>query len=88
MFITLTTAVVFHLKVADGLVVEKSLSFLSFFSHNSKTTSWLDPRTQGKEIVSKTECECIYVHVCASLAPLHFLLPNTLSLSLQSSHKD
>ncbi|XP_021334100.1 membrane-associated guanylate kinase, WW and PDZ domain-containing protein 3 isoform X1 [Danio rerio] len=26
-----------------------------YINHNSKTTSWLDPRTQGKEIVSKTE---------------------------------
>ncbi|XDV49121.1 hypothetical protein PO909_018432 [Leuciscus waleckii] len=26
-----------------------------YINHNSKTTCWLDPRTQGKEIVSKTE---------------------------------
>ncbi|XP_056629123.1 membrane-associated guanylate kinase, WW and PDZ domain-containing protein 1 isoform X1 [Triplophysa dalaica] len=26
-----------------------------YINHNSKTTSWLDPRTQGKEIFSKTE---------------------------------
>ncbi|KAL7828390.1 hypothetical protein SRHO_G00320240 [Serrasalmus rhombeus] len=26
-----------------------------YIDHNSKTTSWLDPRTHGKEIVSKTE---------------------------------
>ncbi|XP_051509149.1 membrane-associated guanylate kinase, WW and PDZ domain-containing protein 1-like isoform X1 [Myxocyprinus asiaticus] len=26
-----------------------------YINHNSKTTSWLDPRTQGKEIVSKME---------------------------------
>ncbi|XP_030639361.1 membrane-associated guanylate kinase, WW and PDZ domain-containing protein 3 isoform X2 [Chanos chanos] len=26
-----------------------------YIDHNSKTTSWLDPRTQSKEVVSKTE---------------------------------
>ncbi len=64
MFIALRTAVVFHLKVADET---KSLSFLSFFSHNSMTTSWLDPRTQGKEIVSKTE---LWVYMCACVCEL------------------
>lgn len=50
----------------DGMVINGGKSplicftFFFFLSHNSKTTSWLDPRTHSKEVVSKTECKCVH----------------------------
>ncbi|XP_059378860.1 membrane-associated guanylate kinase, WW and PDZ domain-containing protein 3-like isoform X2 [Carassius carassius] len=43
-----------------------------YINHNSKVTSWLDPRTQGKEIVSKTESDIlVYINDSCVLGLSH-----------------
>ncbi|KTG41863.1 hypothetical protein cypCar_00031370 [Cyprinus carpio] len=43
-----------------------------YINHNSKITSWLDPRTQGKEIVSKTESDIlVYINDSCVLGLSH-----------------